>query len=214
MSKTTRAKTKLETNLREGEQIPYEITYRAIVDQKIQKLPDSIRAELDGLLAGNRKDAEKAVPRLLELKQQYPKIPLFYNYLSVAYGFIDPQLQKQAIIENYQHNPDYLFARCHYAQLCLREQQFDKIPEIFHKKFDLKALYPRRNQFHATEYAAFAGVLCSYFNAIGDKDKARYMYDCLKQMVPNAAETRQAESLVNPGLFRRFGKKIIALLSN
>ncbi|WP_305909146.1 hypothetical protein Q9L42_007020 [Methylomarinum sp. Ch1-1] len=204
----------MATNLGDSEQVPYEITYQAIVDPKIQKLPEPVQKELDELLVNNRKDAEKAIPRLLALKQQYPKIPLIYNYLSVAYGFTDLARQKQAIQENYQQNPNYLFARCHYAQLCLREKQYDKIPGIFEKKFDLKALYPRRKQFHANEYAAFAGVLCAYFKAIGETEKAQYIYDCMRELVPNAAETRQAKALMQPGFFSRVGAKMVAVLSN
>ncbi|WP_031433101.1 hypothetical protein [Methylomarinum vadi] len=214
MSRRTRNKIQIPAHSNQGEPIPYEITYRPIVDQKLQKLPLSIQQELNNLLPGNRKEAEQAIPRLLELKRQYPKIPLIYNYLSVAYGFVDGERQKQAIRENYQQHPDYLFARCHYAQLCLREQQVDKIPAIFDKKFDLKALYPRRNQFHSTEYAAFTGVLCAYFKAIGDEEKARDMYDCLRDLVPNAEETRQAKKLLEPGLFKRLGAKLLAVLSN
>lgn len=214
MSRRTRIKSHFVANAAENEEVPYEISYRPMVDHKIQKLPESVRAELNELLVDNRKDAEKALPRLLELKQQYPKIPLLYNYLTIAYGFIDTRQQKQAIRDNYQANPDYLFAKCHYAQLCLQEGELDKIPAIFDKKFDLKALYPRRNQFHATEYAAFAGVLCGYFKAIGEQDKARYMYDCMKELVPNQPETKQAKVLVEPNFFKRLGAKVVSALSN
>lgn len=214
MSRRTRTKQHISPNFKEGEPISYEITYRPVVDQRILKLPESVQKELNQLLPSNRKEAEIAIPRLLELKREYPKIPLLYNYLSVAYGFVDVERQKQAIMENYRQNPDYLFARCHYAQLCLREQQIDKIPAIFDKKFDLKALYPRRNQFHATEYAAFAGVLCAYFKTIGDEEKARSMYAGLRELVPNAEETRQAKLLMEPGLFRRIGTKLLSALSN
>lgn len=212
------AKTKIKPNIgiqpNESGGVPYEITYQAIVDQKIQKLPPADRQSLDSLLVDNAKDAEKAIPQLLALKEKYPKIPLIYNYLSIAYGFVDPQLQKQAIIDNYQQNPNYLFARCHYAQLCLREGKPEQVPAIFDKKFDLKALYPRRNQFHATEYAAFSGVLCSYFKAIGDDKMAQYFYDCLERLVPGAAETKQAKKLIKPGFFNRLVNKLVSLLSN
>ncbi len=214
MSKREITKKHLSTNTANHEQqIPYEITYEAIVDQKTQKLPADIQQQLDELLVDNRREAEKAVPRLLELKQRYPKVPLIHNYLSVAYGFVDLNKQKQAIRENYQQNPKYLFARCHYAQLCLQEQQTDKIPAIFDKKFDLKALYPRRNQFHAGEYAAFAGVLCAYFNAIGDELHAQLIYQDMKKIVPDADETRQAKSLMEPGLFSRIGAKVVSFLT-
>ncbi len=213
MPRNNRTKLHPAAQARPGEPVPYEITYRPVVDPKIQKLPPAVQQELGGLLVSNRKEAVQAIPRLLEFKQQYPKIPLIYNYLSIAYGFVDTERQKQAIEENYRENPGYLFARCHYAQLCLQEGMADKVPAIFDKKFDLKALYPRRNQFHATEYAAFTGVLCAYFKKIGDQEMARYLYDCLRETVPNADETRQAKALMEPGLLGRVGAKLVSVLS-
>ncbi len=215
MSKRRAIKQPLPANTANRDvQIPYEITYEAIADHKIQKLPADIQQQLDELLVDNRKEAKKAVPRLLELKQRHPKVPLIYNYLSVAYGFIDLELQKQAIRENYQQNPKYLFARCHYAQLCLQQRQADKIPAIFENKFDLKALYPRRKQFHANEYAAFAGVLCAYFKAIGDEQQAYLIYQDMKKIIPDANETKQTKALMEPGFFRRIGIKAASLLTN
>ena len=214
MSRRNRSKIPVTSQSGQGEPVPYEITYQPVIDQKIQKLPPSVQQQLNDLVVENRKEAQQAIPRLLALKQQYPKIPLIYNLLSVAYGYVDREQQKQAINENYRENPNYLFARCHFAQLCLREGMPEKVPEIFDKKLDLKALYPRRNQFHATEYAAFTGVLCAYFKAIGDDEKARCMYDCLREMVPDCEETRQAKLLMEPGLFKRLGAKLVTVLTD
>ena len=54
----------------------------------------------------------------------------------------------EIIIKNYQINPSYLFAKVGYAQLCMHDDELDKIPEIFDKKYELKALYPERDFFH------------------------------------------------------------------
>lgn len=105
-----------------------------------------------------------------------------------------------------------MFARCHYAQLCLHKGEPEKIPAIFEKKFDLKTLYPRRTLFHVTEYAVFSEILCIYFNAIGDKKQAEAVYKSMKEMIPDAEETKAVKLLMEPGFFKKMGAKMIATL--
>jgi hypothetical protein len=86
---------------------------------------------------------------LLVLKEAYPQTPVLYNHLSAAYNRGgNYKAQRELVIENYLKNPDYHFAKVNYAQLCLDNGDFEKIPEIFDHKFDLKLLYPHRNTFH------------------------------------------------------------------
>ena len=128
-------------------------------------------------------------------------------------GFLDTKKQDQAIIENYTDNPKYLFARCHYAQLCLHNGKIEKIPEIFENKFDLKVLYPRRNLFHANEYAAFTEVLCLYFNMIGKREKLEATYKSMKQTIPDATETESIRLILEPPVFQRLKERLIATFS-
>jgi tetratricopeptide (TPR) repeat protein len=213
MSKKTIRKQQGPTNAKQQKsQMAYEITNDAIVDQKLNKLPKSIQHELNGFSVQNRKDAEKSIARLLELKQQYPKVPIIYNFITVAYGFLDKEKQNEAIKDNYKNNPNYLFARCHYAQLCIHQGEPEKTLAIFEKKFDLKALYPRRTLFHVTEYAVFSGVMCAYYNAIGDKEQAQAVYKNMKEMIPDAEETQAVKLLMEPGFFKRIATKLVASL--
>ena len=87
-----------------------------------------------------------------------------------------------------------------------------KIPEIFDRKYDLKALYPRRSRFHITEYVSFAHVMCLYFNAIGERERAESIYKGLQETVPDAIETKEVKQALFPGFFRRLGKRAIAVL--
>ncbi len=211
MSKKTRATNKSADNGNQ-KQVFYEITNNAIVDQKLNKLPKNIKDELNQLDIDSRKKAEKVLPRLLELNLQYPKIPIIYNYITVAYGYIDIVKQEQSIRNNYKNNPNYLFARCHYAQLCLHKGEADKIPGIFDNKFELKALYPRRTLFHTTEYATFTKIMCEYYNCIGDKEKLESLYQSMKQVLPDADETEAVRLLLEPSFFKRLGAKLVSAL--
>lgn len=211
MSKRT-PRNKVTTQI-ENQQNSYQITFQAIVDQKLQKLPVDIQQEFEGLLASNRKEAEKVIDRLLELKQQYPKVPLIYNYISVAYGFLDTEKQKQSILENYQQNPQYLFARCHYGQLCLQTNDLEKIAEIFANKYDLKAMYPRRSQFHATEFSAFTGLMAEYFYKLGNIQQTELLFKSMEEFVPEADETLAIKKLLRPNFFKRMAYKVVNKLA-
>lgn len=214
MSKKS-TKFKKYTNSARGKevaQISYEVSWEPIVDRKFQNLPQNIQKELDELYKQITAAPGTAIPRLLELKREYPKLPLIYNYLSIAYGYVDREKQNECIRENYEKNPGYLFARCNYAQLCIQQGEYKKVPEVFDNKYDLKVLYPRRNQFHITEYVSFAHVMCLYFNAIGDREQAESIYKGLKENVPDAAETKEVKRVLFPGFFRRLGKRVIAFL--
>ncbi|NOQ35391.1 MAG: hypothetical protein GQ569_05780 [Methylococcaceae bacterium] len=211
MSKRTpRNKVSTQTN---NPKDAYQLTFEAIVDQKLQKLPLDVQKEFEGLLATNRKKAEKVIDRLLELKQLYPKVPLLYNYISVAYGFLDTAKQKESIRENYQQNPQYLFARCHYGQLCLQDGNLDKIPDIFEHKYDLKSLYPRRNQFHATEFSAFAGLMTQYCYALGNVEQAEQLFKNMEEMVPDADETLAMRKLLRPNFFKKIVYRVVNKLA-
>ncbi|MFW5444160.1 MAG: hypothetical protein ACKE51_07630 [Methylococcaceae bacterium] len=212
MSKKTR-NNKFSSVNQANNQMAYEVTNDAIVDQKLNKLPKNIQQEINDFSVNNRKDAEKLIPRLLELKQEYPKVSIIYNYISVAYGFINKEKQNESIRDNYFKNPNYLFARCHYAQLCLEKSEPEQIPAIFDKKFDLKSLYPRRTLFHVTEYAAFSGVLCGYFNAQGEKEQAEAVYKNMLEMIPEAEETKAAKRLMEPGFFNKMAAKLVSALT-
>lgn len=190
----------------------YEVSWEPIVDRKFQNLPQNIREELDGLYQQISAAPGNAIPRLLELKREYPKLPLIYNYLSIAYGNVDREKQKECIRENYEKNPGYLFARCNYAQLCIQQGEYEMIPEIFERKYDLKLLYPRRSRFHVTEFISFTHAMGLYFNAIGDRKQAEMFYQQLQENVPDADETKEMKRALYPGFFRRIGKRLIAFL--
>jgi hypothetical protein len=47
---------------------------------------------------------------------------MFFNWLSGAYSVLgDVHGVEETVRENYQRNPQYLFARVNYAELCLRD---------------------------------------------------------------------------------------------
>jgi len=174
----------------------YEIIYEPMQDEYTKLVPpeieDEMNNELYDLTMGN---PEKAIDRLNQLKQQYPNYPRVYNYLSVAYSLLrDTKKLYETVEENYRKTPDYLFAKVNYAETCLDRGEVDKIPAIFDNKFDLKLLYPDRNEFHVSEAISFFGLLCDYYMAIGNLEQARHMLQTLKRIDPDNENTQILET--------------------
>jgi hypothetical protein len=181
----------------------YEITYDPMPSRK-EKLPRQVRDELDDIHELLYSNPKEAIPKLLELKQKYPKIPVLYNYLAGAYSQVrNHKACRDLIIENYKNNPDYLFAKINYAQICINEGDAGKVAEIFQNKFDLKILYPNRNRFHVTEFAGFTGVLCAYFCVTGERETAELLYKSLTEVSPDSDMVKYAKSFLQPSLITR-----------
>lgn len=149
-----------------------------------------------------------AIPELERLVATYPDIPVFYNYLSVAYfNTGDLERAEALVLETYRRHPTYLFAKTNYAQFCLRRGEIEKIPVLFNHQFDLKMLYPQRKRFHITEFVNFAGVMCRYFNAIGEREIAILFYQSLKRVAPRNRVTALAKRTLYPPFWVKWLRK-------
>jgi len=191
-------------DLRAVQIVEYEITSEPIQDRRYKRLPHQVKDEIDRLHHEAQKRPHKAIPELLELIEKYPNMPILYNFLSIAYSRAGQREQSEEIIrENYRRNPDYLFARINYAELCRARDEYDKIAEIFDHKFDLKLLYPKRKRFHISEVANFMGLIGIYFFETGERDAAETHYDILNQIAPGYPMTKLLRRKLHPGLIRR-----------
>lgn len=181
----------------------YEISFDP-VDTKAEKVPIQVKNQIQGIYDLITSDPKLAIEKLLVLKEQYPQVPMLYNHLSAAYMQLGNRKVSQEIInENYRTNPNYLFAKLGYAQLCLGSGEYEKIPVIFDNKFDLKMLYPDRNKFHVTEFTGFTAVMCAYYSCMGKKETAELLYKTLIEVDPEARMISFAEQYLHPSLGRR-----------
>jgi tetratricopeptide (TPR) repeat protein len=170
----------------------YTIVYEPMEDEYTKLVPpeieDEMNNELYDLIKGNPREA---IDRLNQLKQEYPNYPRIYNYLSFAYSLLgDSKNLSEIVEENYRENPEYFFAKINYAETCLHRGEVGKIPAIFDNKFDLKLLYPHRNEFHITEAVSFFALLGDYYLMIGNLEQARRMLTTLKRIDPDGETTK------------------------
>jgi tetratricopeptide (TPR) repeat protein len=182
----------------------YEITSEPILDRGYKRLPKEVKEAITRLHDESQRRPREAIPELLELIEKYPDVPILYNYLSIAYSMSgQPEKSEVVVRENYQRNPDYLFARLNYAEICLARGDYKEVAEILEHKFDLKLLYPERKRFHISEVVNFMGIVGIYFFEIGKRDMAEKYYDVLQQIGGGFPITRQLRKRLFPGLFRR-----------
>jgi tetratricopeptide (TPR) repeat protein len=189
--------------------ISYEITDEPIRDREYRRLPAHVKEALERLHRESEIRPRNAIPELQQLIERYPQVPQFYNYLTVAYSGIGA-LDKAAAVTraSIRANPDYLFARLNYAELCLMRKDYAKIPEIFDHKFDLALLYPKRKRFHITEVANFTGLIGLYFLAINERELAEKYNAVLQEMAPDFPMAQKLRRALTPGLFARLWKRL------
>lgn len=189
--------------------LDYKITQDALPNKTLKRLPRRVREEVSQLSELIQASPAQAIPPLLKLTKKYSHVPLFYNYLSVAYEKTGQAEKAYASIEeSYKRHPDYLFARTNYAFVCLQNQQPEKIPGIFDHKFDLKYLYPDREVFHISEFTSFMGVMALYHHAIGNRKIAKLYYKLLKNIDPEHLMTRRIQMELYPSLFQQLVKRL------
>jgi len=135
---------------------------------------------------------------------------MLYNYLSVAYSLAGQREKSEAVSqENYRRNPDYLFARLNYAEICLAKGEYEKIGEIFEHKYDLKLLYPKRKRFHISEVANFMGLIGAYFFETGEREAAEKYYKILQQIAPGYPMTKRLRRKLFPNLLQRLWLRLM-----
>jgi hypothetical protein len=64
----------------------YEITSEPIEDDAYKRVPAAVKDVVEHLHEQAQTQPRAAIPELLQLIEQYPNVPMLYNYLSVAYS--------------------------------------------------------------------------------------------------------------------------------
>ena len=188
----------------------YEITTSPIQDRRYKRLPGRVKEAIERLYDEAQRRPRKTIPELLEWIEKYPGVPTLYNYLSVAYSLTGQREKSEAVVqENYRRNPDYLFARLNYAEICLASGEYEKVGEIFEHKYDLKLLYPKRNRFHISEVANFMGLIGVYFFETGEREAAETYYEILQQIAPDYPMSKRLRRKLFPNLLQRLWLRLV-----
>ena len=189
--------------------ISYEISDEPLGDTAYDRLPQSVKDEMEQIYYLLRQKPRETISQLLPLIERHPEVPQLYNYLQSAYQLLHDRENAQRILdEMLERFPDYLFGRIAYARDCLERGDLDKVVEIFEGKYDLKLLYPDRERFHISEVLNFDYIMAWYFHAKGDHDRAEMYYKVLKQIDPEHEATRATDRLLHPSPIAAWLRKL------
>jgi tetratricopeptide (TPR) repeat protein len=176
-----------------------EIVYGPMPQQG-QRLSPEIREALPELNALMREDPRAAVTELRAWIAREP-LPMFFNWLSGAYSALrDINGVEETVRENYQRNPQYLFARVNYAELCLRDGDLDGAREALGGRLDIRALLGGRKRVHVSELTAYFYAAGLYHIKAGDLAAAENVYGILKNAAPDEPPTEQLRRMLHPRL--------------
>ncbi|MCP5504556.1 MAG: hypothetical protein H7A41_05315 [Chlamydiales bacterium] len=127
-------------------------------------------------------------------KEKHPDHPEVLNLLTYLYLSCRKVRKADRLIEeNYAKNPDYLFAKINFADLCLRQKKPQIIPDIFNKKFNLRELYPDKKMFHISEFRGFMVLMGFYHLSMGNKEAAEGYHYLAERVDPNHPGTKILE---------------------
>lgn len=175
------------------------IVYEPILDDvepEIVSIAQSIFDRMDD-------DPMQTLKEIELLIKKHPSEPRLRNWRLIACqkANLDEQHITKLIKDNYMQFPDYLFARCAYAQLHFETGRFSDVPKIFNNTFSLTQLYPERERFHVNEVVAHANILGQYMaygknfaqahvyanmiiKLIGDSPAADQIHNVIFKMLP------------------------------
>lgn len=162
-----------EVNLGRLHQKSIKLTENQSHSPELQKIPKQDLEEFLSLYELTETQPKKVYNILDNFLKKHPTLPEALSLLT--FNFIQRRKIKRAdetIAFNYKHNPDNLLVKVNYADLCLRNGEIEEIKEIFEDKFDLKDLYPDKEEFHFNEYRAFHVLLAHYFHDQKDQELA------------------------------------------
>lgn len=159
------------------------------------------------LASNNPRQAIKKVALFLEKHPHHPEVLNLFTYLHLSLRKI--RKANRLIEENYEHNPEYLFAKINFADLCLRRKQPEKIPEVFNQKLNLRELYPHKKMFHVSEFRGFMTLMGLYHLSIGRRSAAEGYHYLAARIDPHHPNTRNLEKKL---YYQPFCKRFILKL--
>jgi tetratricopeptide (TPR) repeat protein len=184
-------------NIINGVSTEYKVTYMPIINTQIHQLPQKVQNQIADLFVTSQQNPSQAIPALQNLINRYSHIPQLYNFITTAYSLLDDyEMAESYALESCQIHPDYLFAKINCAEICLRKDEYYKIPIIFNHKMYLQLLYPERDEFHLTEAVGFNGVCGIYYGKIGDRLSAAPYYQTLEKLSPESHMAKQLKALL------------------
>ncbi len=158
----------------------------------------------------NRKNSRREIVKLMsDIKKtliQWPENRQLYNYLSIVYDQLGEKQKRKALLTEMQQKfPDYVFGKISLGGLLLEESDFSGFLELFNHQYELKGVFPQREEFHLSEFLAFFTLMGMYFLKTGDV----YMAQSYKIMIIEVLGEDMDSMNVNESFFMDLQEAIL-----
>jgi tetratricopeptide (TPR) repeat protein len=184
----------------------YEIVYGSIEQPWQARLSKETREAFPRLHALVLDDPRAAVTELRAWIEREP-LPMFFNWLSVAYGALgDTEGMRETVRENYRQNPQYLFARVNYAEMCLRNGDLAGALEALGPGLDIRPFLGGRRRVHVSEVAGYFYAVALYHIKARDREAAEKIYEMLDEVAPDDPSTEDLRRRLHPRLRDLFSR--------
>lgn len=155
---------------------------------KEKGMNEAIYNEVAAIRALPQSEHDQVIARLEKLVHQYPDVASLQSSLGYMYE-LNKEIEKAegSFKDALAAFPDDIIVRTAYAGFLLRRGNFDAVPDLFNKTFDMGVLYPERDTFYALEVLEFYGTLGLYYIATGNRNEAHNALTIVKRIDPKSA---------------------------
>jgi tetratricopeptide (TPR) repeat protein len=184
----------IESKMKDGNWkiYPKEVIHGVDYSNIRSSLTPDLKQALNKMHEKATKNKPGVIKQLLKLIQQYPSVPTFKNYLVTAYLNKGEKGKAREVNRRIlEEHPDYLFGKVTLAADYIDEGRYEEVPQLLGEALELKALYPRKHQFHISEVISFYKVVFKYHIETGNLEKAEECLHILRQVAPRHTTTQK-----------------------
>jgi len=150
--------------------VPFECTYEQVEEENFAKMAESdqdLLSQTFEWVQGSHVEAKRGLKYLHKLKKKYPRVPVIYNFIGVAYQTLGKEIKRHHVIKDTcKKFPNYVFGKISLAEYQLNAGHHEVISEIFNHKLQLYMHYPNAGGnpiFHGIEVQSFYTVMGRYY---------------------------------------------------
>jgi hypothetical protein len=176
----------------------YQITTDPLFQNKRFGITPELSAQLESLFhESQNKKNKKIIDKLTDLILKHPTVPILKNYLSIAYNTRGNHAKAVEVNKwLLSEHPDYLFGKLNEANICIENNEPEKVPSILGESLEIKSLYPDREVFHLAEVTGYFKTVIRYLAYIEHLELAENRFKLLQEIAPEHHDTEQAEKFL------------------
>ena len=133
-------------------------------DNPYRNIPQDIQEQLHDLHKLADKGHVQGIKKLERLVERYPRVPILFNFLSIAYlNHGNTQKFNQLNELMLKRFPDYTISRINQANQHIINGEFDEAEALLGYNMELSEFLPNRQIFHISEVCQYYETTIRYF---------------------------------------------------